>query len=48
MEAYGLHERLATLEGRMDIRQELPGRNNFVTHHTNSRRHRWGGPGGPP
>src|SRR6267154_2114974 len=47
MEAYGLHERLATLEGRMDIRQELPGCNNFVTRRPNSRRHRWGGPGGP-
>src|SRR5216684_76355 len=47
MEAYGLHERLAALEGWMDIRQELPGRNNFVTHCPNSRRHRWGGPGGP-
>src|SRR6266851_4194256 len=48
MEAYGLHERLAALEGRMDIRQELPGRHNFVTRRTNSRRHRRGGPGGPP
>src|SRR5712671_615863 len=48
MEAYGLHERLAALEGRMDIRQELLGRNNFVTHRPNSRRHRRGGPGGPP
>ncbi len=48
MEAYGLHERLAALEGRMDIRAELPGRHNFVSRRTNSRRHRWGGPGGPP
>src|SRR5216683_6141855 len=48
MEAYGLHERLAALEGRMDIRQEPPGRHNFVTRRTNSRRHCWGGPGGPP
>src|SRR5216683_3300888 len=48
MEAYGLHERLAALEGRMDIRAELPGRHNFVTRRTNSRRHRRGGPGGPP
>src|SRR5216683_2171379 len=48
MEAYGLHERLAALEGRMDIRAELPGCHNFVTRHTNSRRHRRGGPGGPP
>src|SRR5216683_1753279 len=47
MEAYGLHECLATLEGRMDIRQELPGRHNFVTRRPNSRRHRRGGPGGP-
>src|SRR6266851_9265077 len=47
MEAYGLHERLATLEGRMDIHQELPGRNNFITCRLNSRRHRRGGPGGP-
>ncbi len=47
MEAYGLHERLAALKGRMDIWQELPGRNNFITHHPNSHRHRWGGPGGP-
>src|SRR6266853_2996455 len=47
MEAYGLHERLAALEGRMDICQELPGRHNFVTHRPNSCRHRWGGPGGP-
>ena len=47
MEAYGLHECLAALEGWMDIRQELPGRNNFVTHRPNSRRHRRGGPGGP-
>src|SRR5712671_662722 len=47
MEAYGLHERLATLEGRMDICQELPGRNNFITRCPNSRRHHWGGPGGP-
>ena len=37
MEAYGLHERLAALEGRMDIHQELPGRHNFVTRRTNSR-----------
>src|SRR5216683_1480139 len=48
MEAYGLHERLAALEGQMDIRQELLGRHNFVTRHTTSRRHCWGGPGGPP
>src|SRR5216683_8278182 len=48
MEAYGLHECLAALEGWMDIHQELPGRNNFVTRHPNSRRHRRGGPGGPP
>src|SRR6266851_259817 len=48
MEAYGLHERLAALEGRMDIRQELPGRRNFITRRPNSRRHRRGGPGGPP
>src|SRR6266851_21387 len=48
MEAYGLHERLAALEGRMDIRAELPGRHNFVSCRTNSRRHRRGGPGGPP
>jgi len=48
MEAYRLHERLAALEGRMDICQELPGCNNFVTHRPNSRRHRRGGPGGPP
>ncbi len=47
MEAYGLHKRLAALKGRMDIRQELPGRNNFITHRPNSRRHRRGGPGGP-
>src|SRR5216683_5991566 len=47
MEAYGLHERLAALEGRLDIRQELLGRNNFVTRRPNSRRHRRGGPGGP-
>ncbi len=47
MEAYGLHERLATLKGRMDIRQELPGCNNFVTRRLNSCRHRQGGPGGP-
>ena len=47
MEAYGLHERLAALEGRMDIRQELPGCHNFVTRRPNSRRHRRGGPGGP-
>ncbi len=47
MEAYGLHERLAALEGRMDIRQELPGRNNIVTCRPNSCRHRQGGPGGP-
>ncbi len=47
MEAYGLHERLPALEGRMDIRQELPGRHNFVTRRPNSRRHRRGGPGGP-
>src|SRR6267154_3497361 len=47
MEAYGLHERLAALEGRMDIHQELPGRHNFVTRRPNSRRHRRGGPGGP-
>ncbi len=47
MEAYGLHERLTTLEGQMDIRQELPGHNNFVTHCLNSRRHCRGGPGGP-
>src|SRR6266851_7886632 len=47
MEAYRLHERLAALEGWMDIRQELPGHNNFVTRRTNSRRHRQGGPGGP-
>ncbi len=47
MEAYGLHKHLAALEGRMDIRQELPGRNNFVTRRTNSCRHRRGGPGGP-
>ena len=47
MEAYGLHERLATLKGRMDIRQELPGCSNFITCHPNSRRHRRGGPGGP-
>src|SRR6266853_5580136 len=48
MEAYSLHERLAALEGRMDICQELPGRHNFVTRHTQSRRHHQGGPGGPP
>ena len=48
MEAYGLHERLAALEGQMDICQELPGHNNFVTHCPNSRRHHRGGPGGPP
>src|SRR5712671_3286301 len=48
MEAYGLHERLAALEGWMDIRQELPVCHNFVTRRTNSRRHRRGGPGGPP
>src|SRR6266851_1810403 len=48
MEAYGLHERLAALEGRMDIRQELPRHHNFVTRRPNSRRHRRGGPGGPP
>src|SRR6266851_2006588 len=48
IEAYGLHEHLAALEGRMDIRQELPGRHNFVTRRPNSRRHRRGGPGGPP
>ncbi len=47
MEAYGLHEHLAALEGQMDIRQELPGRHNFVTRRPNSRRHRRGGPGGP-
>src|SRR5216683_1589218 len=47
MEAYGLHERLAALEGWMDIHQELLGCNNFVTHCPNSRRHRQGGPGGP-
>src|SRR5216683_3655605 len=47
MEAYRLHERHATLEGRMDIRQELPSRHNFVTRRPNSRRHRRGGPGGP-
>src|SRR6266851_4924285 len=47
MEAYGLHECLAALEGQMDIRQELPGRNNFVTCRPNSRQHRRGGPGGP-
>src|SRR5216683_741010 len=43
MEAYGLHERLATLEGQMDICQELLGRNNFITCRPNSRRHRRGG-----
>src|SRR5713101_5866248 len=48
MEAYRLHERLAALEGQKDIHQELPGRHNFVTRRTNSRRHRRGGPGGPP
>ncbi len=37
MEAYGLHKRLATLEGWMDIRQELPRCNNFVTRCPNSR-----------
>src|SRR6266853_4663980 len=47
MEAYGLHERLAALEGRMDICQELPGRHNFVTRRPNSRRHRRGGPAAP-
>jgi len=39
MEAYGLHECLAALEGRMDIRQELPRCNNFITRRPNSRRH---------
>jgi len=48
MEAYGLYERLAALEGWMDIHQELPGHNNFVTRHPNSCRHRRGGPEGPP
>src|SRR6266851_3719454 len=47
MEAYRLHKRLTALEGRMDIRQELPRCNNFVTRRPNSRRHRRGGPGGP-
>ncbi len=47
MEVYGLHECLATLEGWMDICQELPGHNNFVTCRPNSRRHHRGGPGGP-
>src|SRR6266853_2104214 len=42
------HTHRADLEGRMDIRQELPGRHNFITRRTNSRRHRQGGPGGPP
>src|SRR6266851_7177839 len=37
MEAYGLHKRLAALEGRMDICQELPGHHNFVTRRPNSR-----------
>src|SRR6266851_2893691 len=48
MEAYGLHERLAALKGRMDIWQELLGRNNFVTRRPSSCRHRRGGPEGPP
>src|SRR5216683_2689680 len=47
MEVYRLHEHLATLEGRMDIWQELLGRHNFVTRRPNSRQHHQGGPGGP-
>ncbi len=47
MEAYSLHERLAQLEGRMDICCNLPVR-NYTPRHPNSHCHHYGGPGGPP
>jgi len=47
MEAYGLHERLAALKGRMDIHHNLPTR-SFIMRRPNSRCHHHSGPGGPP
>jgi len=47
MEAYGLHEQLAQLEGRMDICRKLP-MHNYALCCPNSCCYHHGGPGGPP
>src|SRR6266853_2732300 len=47
MEVYGLHERLATLKGQMDIHHDLPAR-SYIMCRPNSCHHRCGGPEGPP
>jgi len=47
MEAYGLHKRLAHLQGHLDIQWDFLSR-NFALHRPNSRHCHHGGPEGPP